>query len=82
MPISDLIPISEIRNYIAQLTGILVSKNAIKRWFKSGEIKLIQPPNINRRKKYTTKREILRFVKKYAEKKEPELSKELKSYSR
>jgi len=80
--IPDLIPISEIRQHIVQLTGVLVSKNAVRQWIKSGEIKTMQPPNMNRRKKYTTKGEVLKFVRKYAKKKEIELPEDLKPYSK
>jgi len=80
--IPDLIPISEIRNYIIQLTGVLVSKNAVRRWIKSGEIRTIEPPFINRRKKWATKREVLKFVRKYAEKKEEKPPKDLEPYSK
>ena len=80
--VPDLIAISEIRSYIAHLTGVLVSKQAAEQWLKSGEIETVLPPNTDRRKKYTTKREVLKFVRRYAEKKEPELSENLKPYSK
>jgi len=80
--IPDLIPISEIRSHIARLTGVLVSQYAVRQWLKSGEIKTVVSYKLNRRKKYTTKGEVLKFVRRYAKKKEIELPEDLKPYSK
>lgn len=70
--IKDLIHISEIRNYITKLTGVLVSQRAVKRWVNDGEILILKLPS-DRRKKFTRKQYVLDFVRRYTEPK-PEIT--------
>jgi len=70
--IKDLIHISEIRSYIAKLTGVLVSKRAVKRWINSGEILILKLPS-DRRRKWTRRQYVLDFVRRHVKEK-PEIT--------
>lgn len=75
----NLIPLSDLRGYIAQQTGVLVQKAALRRWLRNREIKTINP--FDRRKKYITKTEIERFIRKHTQE-EDDLDEELKVYNK
>jgi hypothetical protein len=75
----NLIPLSNLRGYIAKITGILVSKHAIRQWLQSGEIKSIRP--FGQRRKFVTQTELERFIERHT-KEEDNIKPDLKIYTK
>jgi len=79
-PHPNFIPLKDIQGQIAKLTGVLVSKYAVRKWLRNGDLKVAIPP-WDRRGRYVTRNELWRFIRENsgAEEKLPE---ELRIYSR
>jgi len=72
---------SEIQNYTSLSAGKQVSRWRIRKAIKDGELKTLVSYKLNRRKKYSTKGEVLKFVRKYLIKEpEPVIPEDLRPY--
>ena len=77
--IPNLIPVTNLRSHIAKITGVLVSQYKIQQWIKSGEIKICVLPGTDRRKKFISGRELMRFIEEHSQE-EDTIEGELKIY--